>query len=220
MLNGVVENGTGANLGSANFTIAGKTGTARIANASYGYKYESQFSYQASFVGYFPADKPRYSCIVVVNAPSNSVYYGNLVAGPIFREIADKVYASQINYHEAVNTEEEMLAANVPVSMSGNYRDLLTVFNEFNVRMVNKGTSGPWARTSTKSTEVEILPYESQDYEKLVPNVVGMGLMDAIYLLENRGLKVEVSGRGMVKKQSIPPGRKVGANQKIKIQLS
>ncbi len=220
MLNGVVENGTGANLSNANFTIAGKTGTARIANASYGYKYESQFSYQASFVGYFPADKPRYSCIVVVNAPSNSVYYGNLVAGPIFREIADKVYASQINYHEAVNTEEEMLAANVPVSMSGNYRDLLTVFNEFNVRMVNKGTSGPWARTATKSTEVEILPYESQDYEKLVPNVVGMGLMDAIYLLENRGLKVEVSGRGMVKEQSIPPGRKVGANQKIKIQLS
>lgn len=220
MLEGVVNNGTGANLKNAHFTIAGKTGTARIANASYGYKYESQYSYQASFVGYFPAEEPRYSCIVVVNAPSNAVYYGNLVAGPIFREIADKVFASQIDYHQAVNKEDELLASNVPVSMSGDYNDLLTVFNQFNVRTVNKGTSGPWARTSTKAQEVEIRPYESQGLKNLVPNVVGMGLMDAVYILENRGLKVVVEGRGMVKSQSILPGRRIPSNQEIKIELS
>ncbi|TXC78879.1 penicillin-binding protein [Luteibaculum oceani] len=220
MLEGVVEEGTGANLKNAHFKIAGKTGTARIANASYGYKYTSKYSYQASFCGYFPADNPMYSCIVVVNAPSNAVYYGNLVAGPIFREIADKVFASQIEHHSPLNAEDQLLAGNVPVSLSGYYNDLVTVFNEFNVRTVNKGTAGPWARTSTKDSEVEILPYESEKYPKLVPNVVGMGLMDAIYLLENRGLQVVVSGRGMVKKQSIPPGRRIRANETIKIDLS
>ncbi|MGB0166302.1 MAG: penicillin-binding protein [Luteibaculum sp.] len=220
MLEGVVENGTGSNLSNAHFKIAGKTGTARIANASYGYQYTSTFSYQASFVGYFPADNPMYSCIVVVNAPSNSVYYGNLVAGPIFREIADKVFASRIDHHEPLNAEENLLASNAPVSISGNYQDLVTVFNQFNVRTVNKGTSGPWVRTSTKSSEVEIMPYESASYPNLVPNVVGMGLMDAIYLLENKGLRVEVSGKGMVKSQSISPGKRVKENSVIKINLS
>ena len=85
MLEGVVENGTAKNLKNTNYKIAGKSGTAQIANEKYGYKNEFKVSYQASFVGYFPADKPEYSCIVVVNSPSNSVYYGNLVAGPVFK---------------------------------------------------------------------------------------------------------------------------------------
>ncbi len=220
LLEGVVENGTGSNLRQANFKIAGKTGTARIANASYGYKYTSRFSYQASFVGYFPVDKPMYSCIVVVNAPSKSVYYGNLVAGPVFREIADKVFASQVNYHDALNNEEQLLAANVPVSLSGHYHDLTKVFNQFNVRTVNKGAQGNWVTTSTQKEEVEILPYASEEYPNLVPNVVGMGLMDALYLLENRGLKVRVEGKGMVKSQSILPGKRIPSDGEIKIRLS
>ena len=92
-MEGVVENGTATNLKNANYRIAGKTGTAQIAIGKSGYRQGARISYQASFVGYFPADRPLYSCIVVVNAPSNGVYYGNLVAGSVFKEISDKVYA-------------------------------------------------------------------------------------------------------------------------------
>ena len=93
-LEGVVENGTAKNLRNENFKIAGKTGTAQIARGVTGYRNAAGVSHQASFVGYFPADNPKFSCIVVVNSPSRSVYYGNLVAGPIFKEIADKVHAT------------------------------------------------------------------------------------------------------------------------------
>ncbi|MCX6253196.1 MAG: penicillin-binding protein 2 [Bacteroidia bacterium] len=95
MMEGVVEHGTATNLKNANYKIAGKTGTAQIAKDKYGYRQGARVSYQASFVGYFPAENPLYSCIVVVNAPSNGVYYGNLVAGSVFREISDKVYATR-----------------------------------------------------------------------------------------------------------------------------
>ena len=95
MMEGVVEHGTATNLKNANYKIAGKTGTAQIAKDKYGYSQGARISYQASFVGYFPAENPLYSCIVVVNAPSNGVYYGNLVAGSVFKEISDKVYATR-----------------------------------------------------------------------------------------------------------------------------
>ena len=95
MMEGVVEHGTATNLKNPNYKIAGKTGTAQIAKDKYGYRTGSRMSYSASFVGYFPAENPIYSCIVVVNSPSNGVYYGNLVAGTVFKEIADKVYATR-----------------------------------------------------------------------------------------------------------------------------
>ena len=88
VLEGVVESGTATNLKNPRYKIAGKTGTAQIAKGRKGYKSGGRVSYQASFVGYFPAEDPKYSCIVVVNSPSNSVYYGNVVAGPIFKEIS------------------------------------------------------------------------------------------------------------------------------------
>ena len=88
ILEGVVQNGTAKNLRDPNYEIAGKTGTAQIADKKHGY----QKVYQSSFAGYFPADDPQYSCIVVINAPSNGVYYGSTVAGPVFKEISDKIF--------------------------------------------------------------------------------------------------------------------------------
>ena len=82
MLEGVVERGTAKNLSNENFKIAGKTGTAQIANEKYGYRLDSKVSYQASFVGYFPAGNPKYSCIVVVNSPTSDVYYGCCATSP------------------------------------------------------------------------------------------------------------------------------------------
>ena len=115
MLEAVVDSGTAKNLRNANYRIAGKTGTARIAKeGSYGNKYEYQ--YQASFVGYFPADKPQYSCIVVVNAPNRNSYYASHVAGPIFKEIADKVYSTSIEIHEDLKSEKTDKYTKLPVA--------------------------------------------------------------------------------------------------------
>ena len=118
ILKGVVESGTARNLNNPYFNIAGKTGTNQIYNKKYGYKSDSIVSYQASFVGYFPADNPEYSCIVVVNSPSKNVYYGHQVAGPVFLEIAKRIYASNIK-REHVKTNNKKLAreAGVPDSM-------------------------------------------------------------------------------------------------------
>lgn len=216
MLEGVVENGTARNLRNANFNIAGKTGTARIANAQYGYDYDSKVSYQASFVGYFPAEDPKYSCIVVVNAPSKDVYYGNLVAGPIFKEIADKVYAGSIDIHEEI-VPTENLALNPHVKF-GNHTDLTSVFKTLNINVNIKSPDAPWVVALQKEEGLEI--DQRIIHDEQVPNVVGMGVRDALYLLENQGLVVRVKGSGTVTKQSVQAGSKIEKGKEVILELS
>ncbi|HET6245580.1 MAG: transpeptidase family protein [Bacteroidetes bacterium] len=216
MLEGVVENGTAINLKNASYKIAGKTGTAQIANDKYGYK--GKLSHQASFVGYFPADKPKYSCIVVVNAPSNNVYYGNLVAGPIFKEIADKVYATNLDIHKPIDFEPHLAKTSVPYSKHGYYNDLKKVFETLQIALDNKAQTKEWVRTSTTEKHVEI--YDINYTSGLTPNVIGMGLQDASYLLENKGYSVRVTGRGMVKRQSVPAGTRIEKGNIILLELA
>jgi cell division protein FtsI (penicillin-binding protein 3) len=183
LLEGVVENGTAKNLKNSNYKIAGKTGTAQIANAKHGYRSGSRISYQASFVGYFPADNPLYSCIVVVSDPSNWVYYGNVVSGPVFKEIADKVYATSFYKPlQALNPEGEEKVK---------LRDAAEIIRE-NDLTVSEG---------------------------VMPDVVGMGLRDAIYLLENSGLRVYYTGQGRVSKQSPPAGARISKGATVSIEL-
>ncbi len=183
LLEGVVENGTAMNLKNSNYKIAGKTGTAQIANAKHGYRSGSRISYQASFVGYFPADDPLYSCIVVVNAPSNWVYYGNVVSGPVFKEIADKVYASSF------------------------YRDLQALNPQGEEKV------------SLREAASEVKKGDLSQAEGVMPNVVGMGLRDALYMLENSGVRVRYSGKGKVVKQSPQPGVRITRGATVAIQL-
>lgn len=219
MLEGVVENGTARNLRNANYKIAGKTGTAQIYNAKYGYKYETNVSYQASFVGYFPADNPMYSCIVVVNAPSKNVYYGNLVAGPIFKEIADKVYATSIQIHEELkNLPMADNQIKNPVSANGNRSDLETVFAELGVKTTSKGEESTWAATQTGSDKVTLYKRIIRNNE--VPNVVGMDLKDAIFILENLGITVEFEGNGIIKEQFPTAGTPLNNVESIKIKMA
>ena len=222
-LEGVVSDGTAKNLRNADYKIAGKTGTAQIANnANKGsgnvYKGSGAVSHQASFVGYFPADNPQYSCIVVINAPSRNVYYGNLVAGPIFKEVADKVYANSLDMHEELGPQKFYANSAIPYSKHGNKRDAEKVFSAFDIPLQSAADDAEWIVTSTLSKSVKIAPRSVKD--NLVPNVVGMGLRDAIYLLENQGLRVKVDGSGMVKYQSVQAGAKVQRGQEIKIELS
>jgi cell division protein FtsI (penicillin-binding protein 3) len=217
MLEGVVDHGTAKNLKNPLYQIAGKTGTAQVANLKYGYTVEGGKSYQASFVGYFPADKPKYSCIVVVNAPSNEVYYGNLVAGPIFKEIADKVYATSLEIHEPLNLLEKM-AQNIPVSMNGKRSDLELLCNELSIPVKKAAVPADWVITRKQTNEIAIENRVFNSHQ--VPNVVGMGLRDALFLLENNGLSVKVVGKGTVKSQSLPAGTDIDNNSTIIIELS
>ncbi|MGY6562221.1 MAG: penicillin-binding protein [Luteibaculaceae bacterium] len=217
MLEAVVESGTATNLQTDYLKIAGKTGTARISNGKYGYNYQSNFSYQASFVGYFPAEKPKYSCIVVINAPSSAVYYGNLVAGPIFREIADKIYSTRLDFHEPINRTIQ-LAEMPPISKNGNSSDLALLYNHFNIKVNHQADDADWVKTYTGDKDVtfkSITVSESQ-----VPDVLGMGLQDALFLLENRGLKVRFSGKGFIRHQSIPPGTRAKDYKEIYLELA
>ncbi len=218
MLEGVVNNeGTAQNLKNEAYRVSGKTGTAQMANDKYGYAYKSNRSYQASFVGFFPSENPKYSCIVVVNAPSKNVYYGNLVAGPIFKEVADKVYANSLQIHEELSEQEFYANSAIPYSKNGHHGDLLTIFNVLDIPMNEQGTK-QWVVTSTADSIVHIS--DRTIPENAVPNVVGMGIRDAIFLLENVGLRVEFKGKGVVKNQSIQPGSPLRPGRTIKLQVA
>lgn len=211
LLEGVVERGTATNLNNGIYKIAGKTGTAQIANEKYGYKHGGRVSYQASFVGYFPADDPVYSCIVVVNAPSNSVYYGNLVAGPVFREISDKVYATHF-YKEPASHDNWSL----PGIKNGYREDTEFLLAQYGIAYEQENRTA-WIKPVSSDDTVKMAKLEL--IQNLVPDVKGMGLKDALFLLENAGLKVKAEGRGKVYRQSVRPGLRIEPGSTIKIEL-
>lgn len=216
LLESVVDEGTAKNLKNPFFKIAGKTGTAQIAYNNGGYIKDGVRKYQASFVGYFPADNPKYSCIVVVSAPSNSVYYGNLVAGPIFKGVADKVYARNINLQDNQPTYA-FDKSNGAQRRCVNRNDLAYIMKSSGHKIALPADE-EWVQVMQDADELSTSSRYTAD--KKVPDVRGMGLKDALYLLENRGIKVKVNGRGQVKKQSIKAGTAINPNMVILIELT
>ncbi|MCB0772244.1 MAG: transpeptidase family protein [Flavobacteriales bacterium] len=216
-LEGVVDSGTAVNLRSAHFRIAGKTGTAQIASDKAGYKVNG-ISYQASFVGYFPADAPRYTCIIVVSSPSMRGVYGNVVAGPVFREIADKIYSNRLEMQTQLAQADTVFRT--PVSFGGNRADLLTVFDGLKIPVQVEG-EGEWARTEASDSVVVVSPRAvAGQGAGIMPNVLGMGLRDALYILENQGLRVRLSGSGLVKKQWPAPGTRSMKGATVTLELA
>lgn len=220
MLEAVVEKGTARNIRNSNYKIAGKTGTAQLAYNKEGYgNKENKTRYQASFAGYFPADNPEYSCIVVINSPSNSVYYGSAVAAPVVKEMADKVYARSLELHKLPAPRPEQKKLKIPYSKCGNKDDLKYVLENFYIPVQHQDTiTTSNVRTIKRNQYIELHPRPVKD--KLVPNVLGMGAMDAVALLEKRGMKVDMKGRGMVVEQSMQPGAVIKPGQVIRLQMS
>lgn len=203
LLVGVVENGTAKNIKNDFYSIAGKTGTAQIAKGSEGYK-NGGVEYQASFVGYFPADKPKYSCIVIVNGPSNNVYYGNVVAGTVFREIADRVYASDYSLYRKPVIDETEVKGIFPYSKGGRTEDLALICQELKINIIGNKTPSEWV--STNASEEGISLSIKKIVENTVPSVIGMGAKDAVSILEDMGLIVRLQGIGKVTSQSLKAG--------------
>jgi len=209
-MEGVVERGTGRQLKSASFHIAGKTGTSRVDQTGVG---EIQ-RHQALFVGYFPAEKPLYSCLVLVAEPKIN-YSGSTVSGTVFTAIANKVYSSHLEYQTSFQ-ENTTRSREVPPVFFGSAFDIKLVLNRLNVLM-KSNYSGEWITTSR---EAEVVALNTRKIEKgKVPNVVGMGLRDALYLLENEGLFVDFSGSGKVVSQSIVAGSPTYKGTLIKLEL-
>jgi cell division protein FtsI (penicillin-binding protein 3) len=213
-LEGVVTAGTAKSLQTPLYTIAGKTGTALVANGTRGY---ADHIYQSSFAGYFPADNPRYSCIVVIkNKPFAHKYYGGLVAGPVFREVADKLYAMDV--------EAQPLYAPVQRRDSGFYAwagwnaDFLKVNTVLDLNVRDSAGKNKWAFMVNEQFQptTRKLPTE----KNIMPVVKGMGLKDALFLLENMKLKVSVNGKGKVKTQSIAAGTKVVQGQTVYLEMN
>ncbi|HTB07898.1 MAG TPA: penicillin-binding protein [Bacteroidia bacterium] len=217
MLEGVVLRGTAKNLNNTVYSIAGKTGTAHIAVKG---KY-NKTSYQASFVGYFPANNPEYSCIVIMNSPSTDGYYGNVTAGPIFKEIADKVYASSIAIDPAVNDPANHSRHKDPVVKNGISKDTYNVLQSLGVPYQSSAKTG-WVVSDVQDSTVHISSDNVQKLlsEGIIPELHGMNAQDAIYLLENNHIKVSIKGRGAVSEQSIPAGTKFNKGERITLLLS
>ncbi len=216
LLEGVVERGTAYKLRSDRYRFAGKTGTAQI-----NYRRNSSGrrvgGYQSSFVGYFPAEDPVYSCIVVINRPRKGGIYGAEVAGPVFREIADKCFGSRIELHDPYNAgPKPLLAENMlPNLDAGDPDDLSAVLQQLGVPVSGLPES-VLAVTRPRGDTVLLQPRTIR--ERRVPSVIGLGLRDALYILENLGLQVEVEGYGKVAQQSLKVGTQV-QGQSIKITL-
>jgi cell division protein FtsI (penicillin-binding protein 3) len=210
-LEGVVKEGTGRMLQSANFSIAGKTGTAKIVNSNQGYGDD----YQASFVGYFPADNPKYSCIVTIAGPTKQIY-GAQVSGTVFTAIADKVYSSSMMYHENYNITNAPIQT-LPKVKNGSAAETNLVLSKMKLKYRDASEGGDWAVATEGNGQISLTQRTIQANK--VPNVKGMPLNDAVYLLENSGLRVKVTGHGRVVKQSQDPGTELVKGTLITLEL-
>ena len=213
MLEGVVLEGTGKNvIKNSLYSVAGKTGTAQIANGSAGYGVNK--TYQASFCGYFPANHPKYSMIVVINHPTQGAYLAALVAGPVFREIADKVYASDLDINQTP-VIRYVGNTNQPQVKQGNANAIHKVYGKLGLKTLYASNVTSGAPDTSNG-----IPSEETDYKSgAVPSVIGMDLSDALYRLGNAGYKVAVRGSGEVKAQSVTGGSLIPKGSKITIEL-
>jgi cell division protein FtsI (penicillin-binding protein 3) len=211
MMEGVVIRGTGTALKSAVYKVAGKTGTAQVAMNNAGY---NKSNYKGSFVGYFPAENPKYSCIVVINNPNTSKgYYGGAISAPVFRQIADRVYANDPQMgHDWADTLNKTF---LPGSLAGYARDInrLAALVGYRIPASSTGWFGLVPDSSYKVAR-------SLQYNvSAMPDVSGMSVKDAVYLLEKIGLKVRINGMGLVKRQSLQAGSHVVAGNTVILDL-
>ncbi|WP_225859981.1 MULTISPECIES: penicillin-binding protein [Chitinophaga] len=214
MLEGVVLNGTAKKLWTPYYTYAAKTGTALVANGNRGY---ADKIYQSSFAGYFPANDPQYTCVVVIkNKPHALQFYGASVAGPVFREVADKLYAIAVDRQQPMTAKPQVdtLLA-MKAGRSGEWKEIL---NTLHLPMQGNVNNNNWVNAKVNDKKVAFQPITQA--KGAVPDVTGMGLKDALYLLENAGMRVVIKGAGKVKTQSIPGGAKLAKDQTITIELS
>ena len=196
------------------FAVAGKTGTAHVADGKYGY---NDGVYQASFVGYFPADQPEYTCIVVIKTkPHAALHYGGQLSAPVFKEIATKLYAQ---YVEGKKTLPFQLVTDSSLYQYAGYTpDVMNVFNTLDVKHTDSSSKNSWSWIYSNNykpvVKAEVVS------KNTMPDVRAMTMKDALYLLENMNIKVIVKGRGKVVAQDVLAGTAINKNQTVTLLLN
>ncbi len=205
LLKEVVTDGTAHNIYTPLYNIAGKTGTAQL--NYHKFRASKGIRHQAGFCGYFPADNPVYSCIVVISEPERGGYHGAEVAAPVFRQIADKCFAMKAELHRPVNAEKPipLKYSQLPSYDAGSKEDIKESLSWLGLGFDTAPDVADWGVIIAKDS-LGITMQNRAVGDKNIPSVVGMGLKDAIYLLENRGCRVRVEGVGKVRRQSLAPG--------------
>ncbi len=213
------EHGTGHALETKLYDFAGKTGTAVTAMDNRGYNKTNKI-YQSAFMGYFPANNPQYTIgVVIQNSNLSKLVYGGSVSGPVFREVADKIYAGKIG-NESLNQLQNGIDSSA-LQFFGLKTDLNKILNTFDYPSYDSATSGSWRSTVFNYNHAQLnTAYNTNTSANKVPNVTGLGLKDAVYLLENMGLKVAANGKGKVVYQSIAQNEEFHKGQSINLQLN
>ena len=215
MLEGVVERGTASNIKNNLYKIAGKTGTSQ---KLIGGQYRKEM-YYTSFIGYFPADAPKYSCVVMIDNPRGVKLEALMAAdasAPVFKEIADKIYACDIRMHKLLAAKKPSPSQFATKKQVAHTADIKMICEEFNIEKIP--TNEGW---SVVRGDGGILEYQvHQNPKSQVPDTRGMTLRDAMYVLENKGFKVSFKGLGKVSSQSVPPGANAIRNRSITLLLN
>jgi len=212
----VAVSGTAKHIVSPFYHISGKTGTAQVADKGIPY---SAGVYQGSFVGYFPSESPRYTvCVVIRTKPHSSAYYGGTLAAPVFRMIADKIFANGMGiWNGPLDSLSKKYSDNLAVAHAATGSAYAALFGALGkpIPAASKNTLSKIAIDSNNNVKV----ISANINYGTVPDVKGLGLKDAVYLLENEGMKVTIVGRGLIQGQSVEPGTRVIKGQKITLVL-
>lgn len=211
ILRGVVTDGTGKAVNSDLFPIAGKTGTAMIASRG-GYE-----GYYVSFCGYFPSDNPQYTCFVGIRRPQGSPS-GGLMPGAVFKKIAEGIYTKN-SIVTPISAPKDTIHSLLPAVKNGSLKNTEIVLNKIKQAYNFSGDKVDWIKADSSINGI-LLDNNNSVKQGQVPNVIGMGARDAIYLLETEGLRVNLIGSGKVKQQSIAPGTKATKGASITIELN
>ncbi len=213
------EHGTAHTLKTNMYSFAGKTGTAVTALDNRGYNKGNKI-YQSAFIGFFPTEKPKYTIAVVIqNSNESKLAYGNVVAGPVFREVADKIFSSDVHNYSAWHPSA--------VTDSGAYNyyglknDINKILSVLNMPYLDSAAAGYWRSMNMDKSKIVLNNVNTPATQAAVmPRVVGLGLKDAVYMLENYGLKVTAGGRGKVIYQSLQEGTTFTKGATVNIQLN
>lgn len=221
MLHGVTIRGTAKRqFDGCKFPVAGKTGTAQYCDPVKGYNYREaglgRRLYNTTFVGYFPADKPKYTCIVVVSRARGKYWAAGGVSAPCFRDIAEKVYASRLGIEHDTISEEYDNEENLPTIV--HVKETAEYLTNLGITCPDYTINGEWAVTERIDEDKTNLK-RADIRDGLVPNVIGMNITDAIYLLENMGISTKFSGQGRVVQQSIQAGDSIKEGCHIELTL-
>ena len=208
MMEGVVLRGTAKMLRGTEYGIAGKTGTAQLYNVEKkAYKWVNaegrlERDYNVTFVGYFPTEKPVYSCIVVISKAKGRFYSAGKVAAPAFKEISDRVYATKIKGLMEAQQYNERLAD----STIRHHSEMLPYLKGIGVDYSDLSLGSEWVTTAYSKDDGKYI-VEPMRFDSLrVPNVKGMNVTDAVYLLEDLGWNIAIEGQGKVIRQSVAAG--------------